>query len=93
MPGHKRAHYRGDYARRSAVVRAHAYSNPLTKCWRCGRTLDEVRATNPTATWQAGHLVDGAVNGDLRAECQPCNSSAGASMGNRKREPRSRRWQ
>lgn len=93
MPGKKRAHYRGDYARRARAVRQAAHANPATQCWRCGLTLEEARATvNPRATWDAGHAVDGAVGGLLRPEHSHCNRSNGAKLGNAMREPKSRRW-
>ena len=92
MPGRKRAHYRGDYAKRAARVRAAAYADPTTTCWRCGLTLDEARAAHPHTKWDAGHLEDGAVGGALRPEHSHCNRSAGAALGNARREPRSRRW-
>ena len=90
MPGRKRAHYRGDYAARSAAVRAAAYRNPTTTCWRCGLTLDEKRQTHPKVTWDAGHVVDGAVGGLLLPEHSSCNRSAGAASGYS--PPRSRKW-
>jgi hypothetical protein len=92
MPGKVRAHYRGDYARRAAAVRAAAYANPATVCWRCGLTLEQIRRTKPLARWEAGHVVDGQVGGLLRPEHSSCNRSAGAAYGNALREPRSRRW-
>lgn len=93
MPGKHRAHYTGDYATRAARIRGRAYADPTTRCWRCGLTLDEARQQrNRHIKWQAGHLHDGQVDGPLRAEHSDCNASAGASYGNAKREPRSRRW-
>jgi hypothetical protein len=92
MPGHKRAHYRGDYARGAAHVRALAYGDPTTRCWRCGLTLAERRVSNPRATWDAGHLEDGAIGGALAPECSTCNRSAGAAAGYRRGQPRSRKW-
>ncbi len=92
MPGKKRAHYSGDYWKRSAVVRHQAQADPTTRCWRCGLTLDEVRRTvNPTATWDAGHLRDGDPHSPLRPECSPCNRSNGARVGNARRSPPTRR--
>ena len=85
MPGKRRAHYGGSYARRAAAVRAAAYANPSTTCWRCGLTLEQIRKRKPKATWDAGHLRDGDPTSPLRAECSPCNRSAGATAGNAKR--------
>ena len=93
MPGKKRAHYKGSYARRAALVRAAAYANPATVCRRCGLTLEQIRRRNPKATWDAGHVIDGMVDGPLAAECSRCNRSAGAiARNNAIAEPTSRRW-
>ena len=80
MPGHNRSHYRGDYARRAAAVRGRAYADPTTRCWRCGLTLAE-----HGRKWQAGHLNDGQIGGPLAAECEGCNTSAGARLLNARR--------
>jgi len=85
MPAKHRAHYAGDYQRRAAAVRRHAYADPDTVCWRCGLPLGD-------GTWDAGHLIDGNSASPLAAEHSACNRSAGAAMGNRRREPRSRQW-
>ena len=93
MPGHRRAHYRGGYQREAAAVRAAAYGDPATRCWRCGLTLDEARQLHgKRITWDAGHLRAGEVGGPLAAECSRCNRSAGAREGNAARMPRSRVW-
>lgn len=76
----KPAHYRGNYHRASARLRAHAYANPDTRCWRCGRTLADIHTDHPRARWTAGHLVDGQAGGTLAPECSPCNYSAGARL-------------
>ena len=81
----KGPHHKGSYHRASAKIRAAGYANPDARCWRCGRTLDQIRASKPRARWTAGHLVDGQVDGPLALECSPCNYSNGAAMGNRKR--------
>lgn len=80
--------HRGRYHQQAAAVRRAANANPSTRCWRCGRTLAEIRKAKPHARWQAGHLVDGQVGGPLAPECSPCNTGAGAAMGNRKRRPK-----
>lgn len=88
MPAKSKVHYSGDYKRRARLVRQAAQVNPSTRCWRCGRTQAEHKRR-----WQAGHVIDGEVSGLLLAECEQCNTSAGASAGNRKRvEPHSERW-
>ena len=76
------AHRSGDYARRAKAVRQAAYADPLTACWRCGRTLDQHPAGD---TWDAGHVLDGNPASALRPEASSCNRSAGASLGNRRR--------
>lgn len=81
----KPAHHKGTFHQQSERVRRAAYASPLTRCWRCGLTLAEIRAQKPNAKWQAGHLVDGQINGALAPECSPCNTSHGAAAGNRKR--------
>jgi hypothetical protein len=92
MPAHDKRHHQGDYPRRAAAVRAAAYGDPTTRCWRCGLTLEEAKASNSKVRWQAGHLVDGQAGGALRPEHSTCNASAGAAYGNAKREPRSQSW-
>jgi len=79
----KPAHRRGDYARRAAAVRAAAYADPTTICWRCRRTLAEHPAGD---TWDAGHLRDGDASSALAAEASSCNRAAGAAAGNRRRK-------
>lgn len=86
MPAKRKgAHHRGSYHVQSRRVRQAAWADPSTRCWRCGRTLAEVRATKPRARWTAGHLVDGQAGGPLLPECEPCNKGRGAAMGNRLR--------
>jgi hypothetical protein len=82
------AHHRGSYAARARKLRAAANADPLTRCWRCGRTLAEV----PGSTWDAGHYLDNP-NGELYAEHSTCNRSAGATLGNQRRtQGTTRRW-
>lgn len=85
MPKVKAPHHRGSYHRRSAEVRALAYSQPDTRCWVCGLTLAEIRVRNPRAKWTAGHIRDGEVDGMLLPECSVDNYSRGARYGNRRR--------
>ena len=73
------------YRSAAAHVRAQAYANPSTTCWRCGLTLDEARRIRPNETWQAGHLVDGDLSAGLMPEHARCNASAGAKALNAKR--------
>ncbi len=80
------AHHRGPaYTQTAARVRAQAYADPTTRCWRCDRTLAEVRTVKPRATWDAGHVNDGQIGGPLKAECSPCNRGHGAILGNTRR--------
>lgn len=81
----KAAHHRGTYHVRAAKVRAAAYADPFTRCWRCGLTLRAIRIRHPRARWTAGHVIAGQVDGELRPECSPCNYGHGAAMGNRRR--------
>ena len=59
--------------KRSRVIRARAYADPATRCWRCGLTLAEVRAANPDrkVVWHAGHT--GGPFEPVMAECSLCN--------------------
>lgn len=88
MPAKSKAHYAGTFQVRARRIRQEAAANPATRCWRCGRTqLEHGRK------WQAGHTNDGEIGGLLLAECEGCNTSRGAAMGNAKRvEPHSERW-
>lgn len=92
MPAkHRGAHHRGSYQVRARHVREQALANPATQCWRCGRT-----AAEHGRRWHAGHLRDGDPNSPLLPECEPCNTSAGARLGNQLRRSSqfrtSRRW-
>ena len=88
----KAHHSDPQYRRRAALIRAAAYRDPTTICWRCGLTLDEARRKRPRETWDAGHKRDGDLSAGLAAEHAYCNRAAGAAAGNAKREPRSRSW-
>jgi hypothetical protein len=89
-----RSHHQGDYSRRARLVRQAANANPLTKCWRCGRTLSQhpPHHTGKPPTWQAGHVIDHDPASPLAPEASTCNTSAGATYGNARREPRSEDW-
>lgn len=60
---------------RAKPVRDRANADPTTRCWRCGRTLAEVRRAEPgrTVAWHAGHTVTGDRWSPLLAECSVCN--------------------
>lgn len=81
----KAAHHRGDFGKRSAAVRASA--TDTSRCWRCGRLLEEHAAHNDgtPATWNAGHVRDGDSGSPLMLEASTCNQVAGAVLGNMRR--------
>lgn len=85
-----RPHHQGSYARRARQLRTAAAANPTVTCWRCGRTWADYANEHgeKAAAWQAGHVNDGEIEGELRAEHARCNAQAG----NRAREPRTERW-
>ena len=83
--GRKHPWHRGSYAARAALVRAEANANPATTCWRCKRTMSDIRKVRRDAEWTAGHVIDSDPRSPLAAECSPCNYSAGAHYGNRLR--------
>jgi hypothetical protein len=87
MPANTRAHYRGNYPRQAAHVRAAAYLNADTRCTKCGLTLAEgiARYGRQRARWDAGHLNDAEVNGVLVPQHATCNRSDGATKGNMRR--------
>ena len=59
--------------RRAKVIRRRAYADPATRCWRCLRTLAEVKAAEPMrrVVWHAGHT--GGPLDPVLAECSLCN--------------------
>lgn len=70
-----------------------AAANPHTRCGRCGRTLAEhpPHHTGKPATWHAGHVNDGEIDGPLRAEASTCNIAAGNAARARS-SGRAQRW-
>lgn len=76
----KPPHYRGTYHVQAARLRAAAYANPHTTCWRCGLTLHQIHRAHPRAKWTAGHLIDGQPGGQLAPECSHCNYSNGQRL-------------
>jgi hypothetical protein len=92
----KGAHHRGTYHQQSRAVVAAAYTNPGVRCWRCHLTYAEyaMRHGERAARWTAGHVNDSEIGGLLLPEHHRCNSSAGATYGNRRRSRNrtSRRW-
>lgn len=91
MPKVKPPHHRGTHQARAKAVTDAAYADPETRCWRCRRTLAQIRRHKPKAIWHGGHVVDGEVGGLLLAECSTCNSARGARMGNLRRAATKRR--
>jgi hypothetical protein len=89
VPARDRTHYRGNYQVRARLVRDAAYADPLTRCWRCGKTLSQ-HVTGDT--WQAGHVRDGDYTSPLLPEARSCNARAGQARSVAKREPRSQTW-
>lgn len=85
MANVKAPHHKGRYQQLAAKIRAAANADPTTRCWRCRRTLAQIRAGKPRARWTAGHVNDGQVDGPLAPECSPCNFAAGARVTNTRR--------
>lgn len=87
MANTKAPHHSGTHQRRAAKICAAAYADPATRCWRCHRTLHQIRTLKPRARWTAGHLpgYDGQADAPMAAECSPCNFSHGATLGNQRR--------
>ena len=83
-----------EYKVRAKALRQRANADPLTRCWRCGRTLAEEQARQPgkTVTWHAGHTVDGDNTAPLLPEHSTCNTSAGAIAGHAARTTKGNRW-
>lgn len=78
----KGPHHRGRHQARAKAVTDAAYANPDTRCWRCGgRLFDRKRGDR----WEAGHLIGGQVDGELRAEHRSCNRADAARRTNAKR--------
>lgn len=94
MPAHDRTHYDQPYKVRAKALRQRANADPLTRCWRCGRTLAEEQARQPSkpVSWHAGHTIDGDNTAPLLPEHSTCNTSAGATAGNLSRLTKGNRW-
>lgn len=80
-------HHSGAYRHEARLVRAQANADPMTRCWRCGKTLAQHprHKTGRAPYWTAGHVVDSQRGGRLAPEVSTCNFSAGATTGNRRR--------
>ncbi len=78
------------YVHLSRRLTAAAAADPTTRCGRCGQTLAEhpPHRNGKPATWHAGHVHDGQIDGPLRPEASTCNIAAG----NAARRRRAQRW-
>ena len=75
-------HHSGLYRKLAPLVVARADADPSTRCLTCGQSA------RPGDPWQAGHVIDGKIVtslADLAAEHRSCNTSKGATRGNRMR--------
>jgi hypothetical protein len=78
--------------RRARPVLLAARANPLTRCWRCGKTLADhaPHKNGKPASWNAGHTRDidcqlcghthGDPHGPLAPEASTCNTIAGGDL-------------
>lgn len=97
MGSRKQPWHRGAHQRLARIIVDAANANPNTRCARCGRTLTEhpPAKTGRPARWTAGHKQDSRIATSIRdyqPEADTCNSSAGATYGNRNREPHTETW-
>jgi hypothetical protein len=94
-PRNKAAHHRGQHDRIARTLNKAAHANPNTLCWRCHNTLatcgpnhNGTHQNGTPATWHAGHTPTG-----YQHECSPCNTTDGATKGNRQRtNPHTETW-
>jgi len=88
VPKVKQPWHSGTHQTRAAAVVARADADPTTRCWQCGLTLEHCRPHHDgkPARWTAGHVIDGQIGGELKAECSPCNFTRGAAHGNGQRK-------
>lgn len=88
----RKPQHSGGHQRAADKVRAWGYANPWYTCPHCNLPL--LPGVPGKDTWDAGHVVDGTINGALRPEHSSCNRSAGATAGNfaRRTPPPSRHW-
>lgn len=66
-----RPHYGPGYWAAARACVAAANADPAKLCARCGQPA------RPNDQWTAGHVNDGEVLGDLRAEHASCNYATG----------------
>lgn len=91
MARQKPAHHRGSHQADAARIVEAAKADPSTRCWKCKRTIVEVRRSEPNARWIGGHVVAGQVGGPYKAECSVCSNREGADITNAKRRGKRRR--
>jgi hypothetical protein len=100
-PLHRRGSYERDAKAVTDRARADPTTRCMSRCTcqartlatctchqACGRTLAEHphTKTGRPPTWDAGHAIDGRIGGVLRPEIAGCGRSAGATLGNRRRQ-------
>lgn len=90
----KPAHYSGSYRTRARLIVLAAVRNPLTRCWRCGLTMAEIKLLYPgrRITWQAGHTKDRDSSRPILAEHSYCNERHGQAAGESLKMNHSKRW-
>lgn len=88
MSGTKKPWHNSQHDAAARILNAQADADPTTRCWRCGRTMAEIRRTKPRARWQAGHLIDGVSAAGYGHECSECNARAGQALAVAARQPR-----
>lgn len=88
------AHYSGSYRTRAKAIVSAAAGNPLTRCWRCGLTMSEIKALHPDRriTWQAGHTKERDSSRPILAEHSYCNERHGQAVGESLKVNHSKRW-
>jgi hypothetical protein len=95
------AHHRGTHRRRAREIVALAYADPATQCqaqpcrgWGSRTLVEHPHAkSGREPRWQAGHVIDGQIDGELRPEVDVCNTSNGARLRNaHSSNPTSRQW-
>lgn len=69
----KAEQYRGSYHVRSLANLRAWNSDPETRCYQCGLTLEQVRQRYPKAKWHNGHRRPNDPHAQLDAWCSPCN--------------------
>ena len=92
MGGVKGAHHRGRHQRLAKHCTDTANANPDTRCWKCHRTLAEIRRAKSNARWVAGHVVRAQVGGPYLPECSECSGREGAALTNTRNQRTDLTW-